>query len=226
MGTPSPSRASGGATSAEAPAPERIRDAAIAVIAEQGPGSLTVRRVAERAGVSPALVIHHYSSMDALRRACDEHVAGTIRGLKSEAMAAGPDLDPLAAVRRADLGPLAAYLAAVLAEDTPAVARLVDELVADAESYIGQGVSSGLLQPTSDPRGRAVILTIWNLGLLVLHRHLARLIGVDPTSPDYATSPATANLVGPLLEIYGQGLLTPEAAAQTAAARHARKEQL
>lgn len=225
MGTPPPGKAARGVTGSEAPAPERIRDAAIEVVAEQGPASLTARRVAQRAGVSPALVIHHYSSMDELRRACDEYVAATIRSLKSEAMAAGPELDPLAAIRRADPGPLAGYLAAVLTEDTPAVAALVDELVDDAQGYIGQGVASGLLQPSADPRGRAVILTMWNLGLLVLHRHLARLIGVDPTSPDYATSPATANLVGPLFEIYGQGLLTPQAAAQTAAARQARKEQ-
>ena len=39
----------------------------------------TVRGIAARAGVSPALVQHHFGTKDGLRRACDEHVLGYIR---------------------------------------------------------------------------------------------------------------------------------------------------
>ena len=96
---------------------------------------MTVRKVAAAASVSPALVIHHYGSVEALREACDHYVAAEIRRLKSEAIAAGPALDLLAAIRRGHDQPLAGYLAAVLTEDSPAVARLVDELVDDAVAY-------------------------------------------------------------------------------------------
>lgn len=51
----------------------RIRDAAIKLWGEQGLNT-SVRAIAEAAGVSPALVIHHYGSKDGLRQAVDEYL--------------------------------------------------------------------------------------------------------------------------------------------------------
>lgn len=54
------------------PEPERreqILAAAVAVAAEVGLNGLTVRRIAEAAGISSGLVLFHYRSMDALRDA-------------------------------------------------------------------------------------------------------------------------------------------------------------
>ncbi len=205
----------------------RIRDAAIAAIAEGSPGQVTVRRIATAAGVSPALVIHHYGSMEQLRAECDRYVAERIRNLKAAAISEGAGLDILAAIRNSALGPLPGYLAAVLTEDSPAVAALVDEMVADAENYIEQAVAAGLMRPSDDPHGRAVVLTIWSLGSLVLHQHLRRLLGVDPTDSEFGRTPQSARYVGPVWEIYGQGLMTPEfaARAQAAAAQLAQPDQ-
>ncbi|MEN8234479.1 MAG: TetR family transcriptional regulator [Actinomycetota bacterium] len=185
----------------------RIRDAAITCIAEHGVADTTARKVAAEAGVSAGLVIHHFGSMEGLREACDHFVATTIRSYKEDAIAGGPNIDVLAALRNADVGPLAAYLAEVLNEDSPTVARLVDELVADAEAYIEQGVEAGMVLPSSDPRGRAVVLTIWSLGALVLHRHLKRMLDVDPTSPGFGKDPSFAAYAGPLYEVYTDGFL-------------------
>lgn len=192
----------------------RIRDAAIATIAEQGPGAVTVRRIASAAGVSPALVIHHYGSMEQLRAECDHFVAAEIRRLKSTAMAEGPGLDIVGAIRESPVGPLAAYLAAVLVEDSPAVAALVDEMVADAQEYLEQGVAAGMIRPTGDPRGRAVVLAVWSLGALVMHQHLKRLLGVDPTARDFGSTPESARYISPVWEVYGTGVMTEEFAAQ------------
>ncbi len=192
----------------------RIRDAAIATIAAHGTAAATVRRIAADAGVSPALVIHHYGSMENLRAECDQYVAGEIRRLKSDAMAEGLGMDIVGAIRQSPLGPLPEYLAAVLTEDSPAVAQLVDGLVADAQAYAEQGVAAGILRPTDDPHGRAVVLTVWALGGLVLHRHLRRLLGADPTDRDFGRSPASARYIGPVWEIYGRGLMTEEFAAR------------
>jgi hypothetical protein len=153
--------------------------------------------------------------MDGLRTACDEYVATVIRRYKQEAMSAGPNLDVLAALRNPDVGPLMGYLAGVLADNSAAVAGLVDGLVDDAEVYIEQGVESGILRPSDDPRGRAVVLTIWNLGALVLNEHLDRLLGVDLTDPDVLDDPAFAAYAGPIYEIYGNGFFTEAFAAQT-----------
>ncbi len=193
----------------------RIRDAAIASIAEHGISGTTARKVASAAGVSPGLVIHHYDSMEGLRSACDAHVATTIREFKERAISGGPTMDILAALRDAPSGPLMGYLAQVLADDSPAVAKLVDDLVNDAEDYTQQGVESGILRPSQDPRGRAVVLTVWSLGALVLHQHLERLLGIDLTDPDFLTSPATAAYAAPIYEIYGGGIFEEAFAAQT-----------
>jgi AcrR family transcriptional regulator len=199
----------------------RIRDAAIECFAEYGVAGTTARKVAETAGVSPGLVIHHFGSMDGLRSACDEYVAAVIQHQKQEVMNAGPNLDVLAALRRPGFGPLMGYLARVLTEDSPAVASLVDGLVDDAEGYIEQGVESGMLKPTDDPRSRAVLLTIWGLGALVLHEHLDRLLGVDLTDPDVLKSPSIAAYAAPTYEIYGEGLFTETFAAHAIEALHA-----
>ena len=193
----------------------RIRDAAIECIAEYGVAGTTARKVADVADVSPGLVIHHFGSMEGLRTTCDEYVSAVIRRYKQDAMSSGPNLDVLAALRSPDMGPLMGYLASVLADDSETVSVLVDDLVDDAEAYIQQGVESGMLQPSDDPRGRAVVLTIWNLGAVALHHHLKRLLGVDLTDPDALTDPTFAAYAGPIYETYGNGFFTEAFAAQT-----------
>jgi AcrR family transcriptional regulator len=98
----------------------RIRDAAIARFAAAGVGATTLRSIAEAAGVSAQLVVHHFGSKAALAVACDEHVTATIRAHKTAVMAAGPNADPVQALRDSEAeGPLLAYLARRLADDSP-----------------------------------------------------------------------------------------------------------
>lgn len=190
----------------------RIRDAAIAVVAEVGLSNTTVRKVATHAGVSPGSVIHHFGSMDDLRRACDRHVAAFIREQKSAALTAGASVDMMAILQQVSgqsVVDLAGYLARVLTDDSPAVAELVDELVDDAETYLAEGVVAGTIQPSEHARERAVIVSMWSLGLLVLHGHVTRLLGVDPTGPNFATDPeAVDRYLRPSMAIFTSGLFT------------------
>lgn len=188
----------------------RIRDCAIDTIAAEGLANTTVRKIATAADVSPGLVMHHFGSMEGLRSACDEHVAATIRRVKEEAMASGPQLDFLAAMRASPFGSMIRYLAEVLADDSPVVARLVDDLVSDAEGYFAQGVASGMLRSSDDPRGRAIVLAMWSLGALVLHHHMERLLGFDITSPDLAEDPGLVNYMRPVAEVMGSGIYTED----------------
>jgi AcrR family transcriptional regulator len=188
----------------------RIRDAAIACVAENGTAGTTVRKVASMADVSPGLVIHHFGSMDSLRKECDEYVASMIREAKLAFADEGVGFDLLAALRDAHSASLAGYLATVLADDSPAVSKLIDDLVADAEKYIERYVQEGWMTPSPTPRARAVILMVWSLGALVLHRHMHRLIGIDMTDPQYANDPErVAAYWAPAFEILG-GVFTSQ----------------
>lgn len=186
----------------------RIRDAAIECFAENGIADTTARKVAAKAGISPGSVIHHYESMDGLREACDHYIIAFIREQKTQAMQAGPNLDVLGALRDSSNPHLMQYLARILTEDTDAVSQLVDGLVSDAEAYLEDGVASGMLEPTTDARGRAVVLTLWGLGSLVMHRHLTRLLGVDLVDPNFASNPEVTRYLAPVMEIYGEGIFT------------------
>ena len=75
-----------------------IRDEALRLFAAHGPDAVTVRQIAAAAGVSPALVVHHFGSKEGLREAVDQHVLGLFEALIGEMTAEGaPDLyDPAA----------------------------------------------------------------------------------------------------------------------------------
>lgn len=193
----------------------RIRDAAIICFAEAGVDRTPVRRVAEVAGVSPGLVIHHFGSKDALRVACDRHVAALVRARTTASVRSGANLDPIAALRSgANDPPLLAYLARTLTDGSPHVAALVDELVGDAVGSMSQGESTGMLRPSPQPRERAAVLLLWSLGALVLHEHAQRLLGADLLGPPEGLMA----YVAPAVEILGGGIMTAAAFEQLTAA--------
>lgn len=159
----------------------RIRDAALGCFADVGVAGTSIRTIARAAGVSPALVMHHFGSKDALRVACDEHVVAVVRQRKRTAVADGGG-DPLAALRGHAQGPpLMRYLARTLVDGSPHVADLIDEMVDDAVVYSADAVQNGTMRPSDLHRERVVVLTLWSLGALVLHEHMQRLLDVDIT---------------------------------------------
>src|ERR1700740_3710142 len=88
----------------------RIRDAAIEQFGEHGLG-VGLRSIAEAAGVSAALVIHHFGSKDGLRKACDDYVAEAIPSGKSEAVRSSDPATWFAAMAESEeYAPLMSYL--------------------------------------------------------------------------------------------------------------------
>ena len=66
-----------------------IRDEALRLFAARGPDAVTVRQIAAAAGVSPALVVHHFGSKEGLREVIDEHVLGLFEAMLGEMTADG-----------------------------------------------------------------------------------------------------------------------------------------
>lgn len=186
----------------------RIRDAGLTLFAAQGIAATSLRAVAAAAGVAPSHVAHYFGSKAGLRTACDEYVAAVLRHQQEDVVASGPDLDPLAALRRwpSEL-PLLDYLARSLVEPSGGSDALVDQLVGDAERYLAGLEETGWVRPSAAPRTRAALLTFWSLGALTLHTQLERVLGVSLTDPDRDPD-AMAEYATAMVEVLGPGLFT------------------
>ena len=149
----------------DATASARIRDAAIARFGAQGFARTSVREIAGDAGVSPALVIHHFGSKEALRQACDDWLATQLIGEKARAVA-GPEVAATIREWLDDPERFRAYIdyfATMLADGTPAGNRLFDRLVHDTAAMLDAGVADGSVRDASDPEMRALIVTVHGL---------------------------------------------------------------
>lgn len=191
-------------------AAERIRDAAVARFGRDGFGA-NVRAIAADAGVSPALVIHHFGSKDGLRDQCDAYVHAVIRESKAHAMSELSPTQTIALLATVDqYGDVFAYMLRSIMDGGPAAARFVDGLVQDTETYLAAGVEAGTIRPSRDPHGRARALVATTVGTLVMAQlDAAAGRAVAPTDKPAEAIVAMADaamLAG--LELYTHGLFT------------------
>lgn len=181
----------------------RIRDAALALFGAQGFSATSIRAIAERAGVSAALVMHHFGSKESLRAECDAHIVDEVIGRK-EQLAADGDLSSTMRRWLADVGTYRAsldYLALMITDGTEAGARLFDDLVDRTAAMIESEVSAGRMRPSSDPRMTAVIVASHGLMPLLLESQLGRALGEPGLTPALI-----ARMTLPTLELYTHGL--------------------
>lgn len=180
----------------------RIRDAAIARFGAHGFGRTTVREIAAVAGVSPALVIHHFGSKAELRNACDDWLVAQLMGEKERLGA--PAVASTIREWLDDPGRFRAYIdyvSSMLADGTEGGARLFDLLLAETRAMLDAGVDDGSMQPSTDPELRAVLITLYGLAPLLLRDQLARTLGAPLDSPA-----VLRRMTVPTLELYTHGL--------------------
>lgn len=191
----------------------RIRDAAVARFGRDG-FRAPVRAIAEDAGVSAALVIHHFGSKDALRAECDEHVLRVVREEKSAAITNGSPAETIGMLARVEeYAPLFAYIVRSLLDGGALAGHFVDGLVDDAQAYLEAGEGAGTIRPSADPRGRARQVIATQVGLILLAQLDAAVgRGVAPTDdPAKAIDELTRASMLPGLELYTYGLFTDSA---------------
>lgn len=184
----------------------RIRDAAVARFGGQGFAATTLRQIAEDAGVSAALIVHHFGSKDGLREECDRFVVRSVLDDKEEVMGADA-----AAMMRAALdspekyGPMLDYLARMLTDDSDASDRLFDAFLTGTRRMMQGQITSGLMREPSDLEVTAVYLTLYGLGPVVLQRQLTRAFGEKRLSPGLLERSTL-----PVLEMFTHGLYTDD----------------
>lgn len=190
------------------PADERILAAAVDLFGRYGVSGTSVRAIAQEAGVSAPLVMHHFGSKEKLREACDDHVVELIRKGKTETIEAGPTLLPseVAGLMR-ESRPALRYLIRTLSDGSPRINQLMDDLVESSLVYTEQAVELGYVKPSPNPRARVIVLTLWMFGGLVLHEHFQRLLGVDLLDEDGDVMP----YVSTAMEILTDGVMSETA---------------
>lgn len=185
-------------TESDLTARARVRDAAILLFGSEGFDTVSVRAIAESAGVSAALVIHHFGSKEGLRQACDDHVLEFVAAKSEQRIDTG---DLLARV-----GDYGRYIARMVTAGTTAGNALFDRLLQQARTMVSEGVSAGRIRPTDDPESLARVLVLQSLAPLVLHAQLARIAGEDAVSAEILLA-----LARPTAQIYTHGVfLTDE----------------
>ncbi len=189
--------------SADLTAAARIRDAAIEQFGEHGFG-IGLRAIGESAGVSAALVIHHFGSKEGLRKACDDYIAEEIRSGKSEAMRSTDPATWLTQMAEMEsYAPLMAYLVRSMQTGGELAKTLWQKMIDDAESYLDDGVRTGVLKPSRDPRARAKYLAITGGGGFLLYLQMHE----TPTDLRAVLRDYAQDMMLPALEIYTDGLM-------------------
>jgi len=182
----------------------RIRDAAIEQFGQHG-FDVGLRAIAKGAGVSAALVIHHFGSKEGLRRACDELVAESVRTSKSESLQSSDPASWFAQMAEIEsFAPMMAYLVRSLQTGGDLAKSLWHTMIDNAEQYIGEGVRAGTIKPSRDPKARARFLAMTGGGgfLLYLQMH------DTPTDLRAVLHDYAQDMLLPSLEVYTDGLLT------------------
>ncbi|OBH45629.1 TetR/AcrR family transcriptional regulator [Mycobacterium mantenii] len=190
--------------SADLTAAARIRDAAIEQFGEHGFG-VGLRTIAESAGVSAALVIHHFGSKEGLRKACEEYIAETIRNSKSEALQSNDPATWFAQMAEIEeYAPLMAYLVRSMQTGGDLANLLWRRMIDNAEEYMEEGVRAGTIKPSRDPKARARYLAITGGGGFLLYIQMHE----TPTDLRAVLRDYSRDMVLPALEVYTEGLLT------------------
>ncbi|AGC63961.1 transcriptional regulator [Mycobacterium liflandii 128FXT] len=181
----------------------RIRDAAIEQFGQHGFG-VSLRAIAEGAGVSAALVIHHFGSKEGLRKACDNYVAEEIRSEKLTAMQSNDPATWLGQLAQVEsYAPLMAYLVRSMQSGSELAMMLWQQMIDNAEEYLAEGVRAGTIKASRDPKARAKFLAITGAGGFLLYLQMHQ----TPTDLRAVLRDYARDMLLPSLEIYTEGLM-------------------
>lgn len=172
-----------------------IRNAALRLFADRGPDAVTVREIAAQAGVSPALVLHHFGSKDGLRAEVDAFAAQAFDGIFEalptdelvELVVGGTTKGSIADAFARGFppgSPLPAYLARLFLTNDPAGAALFGRWYAATRHLLEVMVEMGAARPAEDPAIRAAFFLASDLALILLRNQIAIAIGADPLTPE------------------------------------------
>jgi len=205
-----------------------IRDEALRLFAERGPDAVGVREIAAAAGVSPALVLHHWGSKDGLRAGVDDYVGAVLDQLLDvvtadlavfgQEMHAADDetaVEQKPSERAASLAqavlahlpptsPLPAYLRRLWLTGDPRGVALMRRWYDASRQLLAAMAAAGTARSGRRPDVRAAVLMANDLAVLLLRDGLQEVLGEDPLGQS-----GLAHWTDEVLDLYRHGLLLP-----------------
>ena len=190
-----------------------IRIAAMRLFAERGYAGVTVRQIASAAGVSPALVIHHYGSKERLRAVLEERVAAFVESMLAELArvqeeGASTSVAELFASRLEREPELASYVRRLLCDAGPAGVALFERLYETTRAGLRALEQAGVVRPAGDEQVRDAFLLSNDLAMLLLRPFISQVTGVDPLAHD-----GLVRWSAEVFDVYSAGIFTPAAPA-------------
>jgi len=190
-----------------------IRIAAMELFAERGYAGVTVRQIASAAGVSPALVIHHYGSKERLRAVLEERVAAFVESMLAELAraqeeGASASIAELFAGRLEREPALAGYVRRLLCDGGPAGAALFERLYQATRAGLRALEQAGVVRPATDEQVRDAFLLCNDLAMLLLRPLISQVTGIDPLARN-----GLVRWSAEVLDVYSAGVFMPAAPA-------------
>ena len=166
-----------------------IRIAAMELFAERGYAEVTVRQIATAAGVSPALVIHHYGSKERLRAVLEERVAAFLESMLADLARVSEEggsatLAGLLVDRLEREPAMAGYVRRLLCDGGPAGVALFERLYQATRAGMQALEQAGVIRASQDAPVRDAFLLSNDLAVLLLRPHISQVVGIDPLSRD------------------------------------------
>ena len=158
----------------------RIRNAALELFADKGTEATSVREIAARAGVSPGLVQHHFTTKIELRAAVNDHVVSIASDFFADMPTKGAPKDVqqemgdrvTAFVR--DHPTALRYVARAAADGDESALATFDAFVDIARSIYQRLEDAGLTNPEADLTWAALHVVALNLGTVLLSEAISR----------------------------------------------------
>jgi len=149
----------------------RILDAAIGIFADQG-GAASIRTIAAAAGVSPALITHHFGTKEALKAECDERVLDAYTELKMAGIA-----NPAASMSLVDgtdeaeaerVSAMSAYMLRAFLDGGDTAREFYRRLVAQMSEIMSAAVAEGMVRPVCVDENHLRYLAGTTLGFMLV----------------------------------------------------------
>lgn len=188
-----------------------IRIAAMKLFAERAYPDVTVRQIAAAAGVSAALVIHHYGSKERLRAVLEERATAFLESMLADLASVSEEggtatLAELFVDRLEREPGMAGYVRRLLSDGGPAGVALFERLYRATRTTMQAMVQAGVIRPSPDEPVRDAFLLSNDLAVLLLRPHITQVVGVDPLSRD-----GLARWSAEVLGVYTSGVFLPAA---------------